>query len=57
MSLRGSSFVEYTREELEVFTIAQIKAEAEKRGYTINARLKADIIDEFMQQQGGAGND
>lgn len=57
MSLRGSSFVEYTREELEVFTIAQIKAKAEKRGYTINARLKADIIDEFMQQQGGAGND
>lgn len=56
MSLRGSSFVEYTREELEVFTIAQIKAEAEKRGYTITARIKAEIIDEFMEQQGGAGD-
>lgn len=43
----------YTREELESLTIARIKEIAGERGYTITASLKADIIDEFLEQQQG----
>lgn len=32
-------------------TIAQIRALAAERGYTITATLKADIIDQFLEQQ------
>ena len=43
----------YTQEELEDMTIAQIEALAEELGYTITKTLKADIIDEFLEQQNG----
>lgn len=43
----------YTEEELTAMTIAEIKALAQELGYTITASLKADIIAEFLQQQGG----
>lgn len=33
-------------------TIAEIKALAESRGYSITATKKADIITEFLMQQG-----
>lgn len=33
-------------------TIAQIKALAEEKGYTITATKKADIISEFISQEG-----
>ena len=33
-------------------TIAQIEAIADERGYTITSTLKADIIEEFLEQQG-----
>jgi hypothetical protein len=33
-------------------TIAQIKELATERGYTITATLKADIISQFLEQQG-----
>jgi len=33
-------------------TIAEIKALAEELGYTITATKKADIIEEFITQQG-----
>ncbi len=33
-------------------TIAQIKALAAERGYTITATKKADIIAEFIEQEG-----
>ncbi len=33
-------------------TIAQIKALAAERGYTITATRKADIIAEFVEQEG-----
>jgi hypothetical protein len=33
-------------------TIAEIKALAAERGYTITATRKADIIAEFMEQEG-----
>ena len=47
----------YAQEDLEALTIAQIKGIAEELGYTITARLKADIIAEFLEQQGGGEND
>lgn len=34
-------------------TIAQIKALAEELGYTITATRKADIIEQFLAEQGG----
>jgi hypothetical protein len=34
-------------------TIAQIEALAEELGYTITKTLKADIIEEFLEQQNG----
>jgi len=34
-------------------TIAEIKALAAELGYTISATRKADIIAEFIEQQGG----
>ena len=42
-----------TEEELNAMTIAQIKALAQERGYTITSTLKADIIAEFLAQQEG----
>jgi len=38
--------------ELNALTIAQIKALATERGYTITATKKADIISEFLAQEG-----
>lgn len=38
--------------DLNAMTIAQIKALAAERGYTITATKKADIITEFLEQQG-----
>ena len=42
----------FTEEELTALTIAQIKALATERGYTITATKKADIISEFLAQEG-----
>ena len=42
----------FTEEELTELTIAQIKALAAELGYTITATRKADIIAEFLEQQG-----
>lgn len=39
--------------ELQALTIAQIRAIAEEKGYTITAAKKADIIQEFLTQQEG----
>ena len=41
----------YTAKQLESMTIAQIEELAKDRGYEITATLKADIIDEFLNQQ------
>jgi len=35
-------------------TVAQIKALAAERGYSIKKTLKADIIAEFLEQQNGS---
>lgn len=43
----------YTSEGLNALTIAQIKALADDLGYSITATKKADIIAEFLAQQGG----
>lgn len=41
-----------SEDELNALTIAQIKTLAAELGYTITATRKADIIAEFLQQQG-----
>lgn len=41
-----------TVSDLESMTIAEIKALAAERGYTITATRKADIIAEFIAQEG-----
>lgn len=38
--------------ELQALTVAQIKAVAAERGYTITKIKKADIIAEFLAAQG-----
>lgn len=45
--------VSYTQDDLESMTIAEIKALAVELGYTITATKKADIIEQFLEQQGG----
>lgn len=42
-----------TEASLSAMTIAQIKALAGEKGYTITATKKADIIAEFLAQQEG----
>ena len=42
-----------TEASLSVMTMAQIKALAKERGYTITATKKADMIAEFLAQQEG----
>ena len=42
----------YTESELQAMTIPQITDIANARGYTITQTLKADIIAEFLTQQG-----
>lgn len=42
----------YTSDELNAMTVEQIKALAAKRSYTITKTAKADIISEFLTQQG-----
>lgn len=49
----GSDAVGYTQSDLESLTIAQIRELAGEMGYTITATRKADIIAEFLDQQGG----
>jgi len=41
-----------SEEELSALTINQIKAIAAEKGYTITATRKADIIAQFLEQQG-----
>ena len=41
----------YSEETLKNMTIAEIKEIADERGYTITKTIKADIIEEFLQQQ------
>lgn len=49
-SLTDSS---YTARDLETMTVAQIKSLAGELGYSIKKTVKADIIKEFLNQQGG----
>ena len=43
---------EYSEAELSVLTVNQIKSLAASLGYTITAIRKADIIEQFLEQQG-----
>ena len=42
----------YTQEELAALTIARIREIAGEKGYVITKTKKADIIEEFLEQQG-----
>lgn len=42
----------YTQEELQAMTVNDIKAIAGNRGYTITKVVKADVIAQFLEQQG-----
>ena len=42
----------YTESELSSMTVAEIKALASELGYSITETKKADIIMEFLAQQG-----
>jgi hypothetical protein len=44
--------VKYSEDELNSMTVAQIKQLAAENGYTLTKSLKADIIEEFITQQG-----
>ena len=41
-----------TQEELEALTIAQIRAIAREKGYTLSGATKADLIASFLTAQG-----
>lgn len=43
----------YTDEELNGMTISEIKTLAGGLGYSITATKKADIVEEFLKEQGG----
>ncbi len=53
MEETSSAAADYTADDLSQLTIAQIKALAEDCGYTITKTKKADIIEEFLNQQEG----
>ena len=52
MSLNSVSEKIYTQEELQAMTVKDIKAIAEANGYSITKVIKADVIAEFLSQQG-----
>ena len=52
MSLNSVDEKVYTQEELQAMTVKEIKAIAEARGYSITKTIKADVIAEFLSQQG-----
>lgn len=52
MSLNSVSEKIYTQEELQTMTVNDIKAIAGSRGYTITKVVKADVIAQFLEQQG-----
>ena len=49
----GLGTVSYTADDLNAMTIAEIKALAADRGYTVTQTKKADIIAQFLGQQEG----
>lgn len=58
-SLNGNSYTDavsesrkYTEEELAATTTANIKALASELGYSITKTVKADVIAQFLEQQG-----
>ena len=50
----AGAFAAYTADELNGMTVAQLKALASERGYTLYQTKKADIIDEILMQREGS---
>ena len=48
----SSESVIYSESDLSAMTVVQIKALASDLGYSIKKTLKADVINEFLAQQG-----
>lgn len=48
----SSESVIYSESDLSAMTVVQIKALASDLGYSITKTLKADVINEFLAQQG-----
>lgn len=44
----------YTADELNGMTVAQLRALASERGYTLTKTRKAEIMDEILMQQEGS---
>ena len=49
----AGAFATYTAVEVNGMTVAQLKALASERGYTLTKTRKADMITEILVQQGG----
>ena len=52
MNSYGLKSAALTASDLESMTIAEIKALAAERGHSITATKKADIIAQFLEQEG-----
>lgn len=52
LNSRSVEPVIYSKSDLSVMTVSQIKALAVDLGYSITKTLKADVINEFLAQQG-----
>ena len=53
MAADAGASAAYTADELNGMTVAQLRALASERGYTLYKTKKADIIAEILMQQGG----
>lgn len=50
----AGAFAAYTADELNGMTVAQLRALASERGYTLTKTRKAEIMDEILMQQEGS---
>lgn len=48
----GADAKKYTEDELMAMTTASIKALASELGYSITKTVKADVVAQFLEQQG-----
>ena len=54
MAADAGASAAYTADELNGMTVAQLRALASERGYTLTKTKKADIIAEILEQQEGS---
>lgn len=54
MAADAGASAAYTADELNGMTVAQLRALASERGYTLTKTRKAEIMDEILMQQEGS---